>query len=407
MPRPAEFPESPEERLSILRAKRDLKMARSAHAYVRGSTERFYEWLDDVNTKLPEGPSVWICGDCHVGNLGPIARPDSAVVVELRDLDQASIGNPAFDLVRLALSLAMAARGSDLPGVTTARMTENLVAGYERAFEGEIPGEEIGELPPPIRFVMKRAAKRTWKQLSEDRLDGEHGRLPLGKTFWPLTESERRAVKKLVLGDDVRRLVTVLEDRAEDAELKLLDAAYWVKGCSSLGLFRAAALIEVLEPQKKGESKRSRALIDVKEAIETWAPKSQRANLPTHQGERVLTGAKKLAPALGNRMGAATVLKKPVFFRELMPQDLKVELDELTNDEGKQVATYLGLVVGRAHARQLDAGARREWLKTLASQRSKKLDAPSWLWTSVVELVGLHESAYLRHCRKYALESNS
>ena len=49
-------------------------MAQSAHAYVRGNTRNFYEWLEDgARGKLPVGPPVWICGDCHVGNLGPIA----------------------------------------------------------------------------------------------------------------------------------------------------------------------------------------------------------------------------------------------------------------------------------------------------------------------------------------------
>ena len=121
------------ERKRLLQARRDLKMARSAHAYVRGSTARFYEWLAVARGRQrAAGPPVWICGDCHVGNLGPIGHSEGAAVVELRDLDQTTIGNPAHDLVRLALSLAMAARSSDLPGVTTARMTEDLVAGYER-----------------------------------------------------------------------------------------------------------------------------------------------------------------------------------------------------------------------------------------------------------------------------------
>src|SRR6266481_5540067 len=57
---------------SFLRT-RNLKMARNAHAYVRGSTVKFYEWLEDGGRKLPPGPSVWICGDCHLGNLGPLA----------------------------------------------------------------------------------------------------------------------------------------------------------------------------------------------------------------------------------------------------------------------------------------------------------------------------------------------
>jgi uncharacterized protein (DUF2252 family) len=111
---------------------RKLKMARSAHAYVRGSTVNFYEWLEDRAGKVPVGPPIWICGDCHVGNLGK-----GRVAIQIRDLDQTVIGNPAHDLIRLGLSLASAARGSDLP-VTTARICHPiesafLAAEFERA----------------------------------------------------------------------------------------------------------------------------------------------------------------------------------------------------------------------------------------------------------------------------------
>jgi uncharacterized protein (DUF2252 family) len=33
----------------------------------------------------------------------------------------------------------------------------------------------------------------------------------------------------------------------------------------------------------------------------------------------------------------------------------------------------------------------------------KSVDAPSWLWNSVVDLVPLLEAAYLEDCRRYAL----
>src|ERR1700751_5584535 len=126
----------PADRASVLRLRRTLKMARSAHAYVRGSTVRFYEWLEQQKRgTLPEGPPVWICGDCHAGNLGPVAGVDGRVAIQIRDLDQTVIGNPAHDLIRLALSLATASRGSDLPGVTTARILEQIVEGYQAALQ--------------------------------------------------------------------------------------------------------------------------------------------------------------------------------------------------------------------------------------------------------------------------------
>jgi uncharacterized protein (DUF2252 family) len=86
------------DRMKLLVAKRNCRMAGSAHAYVRGSTTRFYEWLEaSSGLALPEGPQAWICGDCHVGNLGPVASTDGALAIQVRDLDQTVIGNPAHD----------------------------------------------------------------------------------------------------------------------------------------------------------------------------------------------------------------------------------------------------------------------------------------------------------------------
>jgi uncharacterized protein (DUF2252 family) len=48
--------------------------------------------------------------------MGPLADAKGRVDIQIRDLDQTVIGNPAHDLIRLGLSLASAARGSDLPG---------------------------------------------------------------------------------------------------------------------------------------------------------------------------------------------------------------------------------------------------------------------------------------------------
>jgi uncharacterized protein (DUF2252 family) len=69
-----------------------------------------------------------------------------------------------------------------------------------------------------------------------------------------------------------------------------------------------------------------------------------------------------------------------------------------------EVARYLAVIVGRAHARQMNLDQRNAWRADLARSHTAALDAPSWLWSSTVELLGLHEAAYLDHCRRYALE---
>ena len=392
------------ERQARLRQLRMLKMARSAHAYVRGSTEQFYAWIASAGgMELPSGPSVWICGDCHIGNLGPIGRVKGPAVIEIRDLDQAVIGNPAFDLVRLGLSLAMASRSSLLPGVTTARMTELLVAGYERAFEGEVPSEQPDALPSPIKLVMKRAIQRTHRLLLGERLGRGASRFRLGRRFWPLTIDERAAVEREVRSEAIRHLVTTLEKRGDDGQVSFIDAAYWVKGCSSLGLWRAAVLVELDDPTRKKSERRSLCLLDFKQATDAVAPIERTDAVPVEPAERVRQGARSIAPALGERMVATGLLGHSVFVRELLPQDLKVELDAISPQDGRAVARYLGLVVGRAHARQLDVEHRRHWLAEMRGYRTKNIEAPSWLWRAVVDLVGLHERGYLEHCRRFAL----
>jgi uncharacterized protein (DUF2252 family) len=397
-----EYP-SPNDRAKYLSAERNRKMAASAHAYVRGSTERFYQWLENSDRPdLPEGPEVWICGDCHVGNLGPIAAADGSLAIQIRDLDQTVLGNPAHDLIRLALSLAMAARGSDLPGVTTARMMERMIDGYEQAFAPETDhqaGDVHDDMPKTVRALMREAAGRSWKHLADERIEGVEPTIPLGKRFWPMAKEERLAITALFEQENSRKLLTALRSRSDDAPVKVLDAAYWRKGCSSLGLLRFAVLVAV--DTRKNER---HCLIDIKEAVVAAAPHSSSGDMPRDNAERVVTGARHLSPFLGGRMLAERLLGKPVFMRELLPQDLKLEIEQLSQVEALEMAEFLARVVGRAHARQLSHGDRKGWLAELQRNRSKSLDAPSWLWNSVVDLISAHEAAYLNHCRRYAMQ---
>ena len=391
-----------EERAALLDASRTLKMARSAHAYVRGNTVKFYEWLaaSPAAKRLPRGPELWICGDCHLGNLGPLSDGNGHVEMQIRDLDQTVIGNPAHDLIRLGLSLATAARGSDLPGVTTARMVEEMVDGYEHAL-ADRPGGEAGAEPAVVRTVKRRALGRKWRHLARERIGDEEPRIPLGKKFWKIETDERAALEELFADEATKRLILALDPHDGDRSLRLVDAAYWMKGCSSLGLLRYAAIIEISGAKDRADY----ALVDLKEATTSAAPAAAGAKMPKDSAERVVAGARALSPHLGERMIAAKMMDRSVFIRELAPQDLKLEVEQFSQAEAVKAARYLAYVVGKAHARQMDGSARAEWRRQLLDHRGAQIDAPSWLWQSVVDLSGTHESGYLEHCRRYALRA--
>ncbi|GDX37878.1 hypothetical protein LBMAG20_00930 [Methylocystaceae bacterium] len=393
----------PSEREAKLIQTRNLKMARSPHAYVRGNTVRFYEWLEQQKRgALPEGPSIWICGDCHVGNLGPVANSKGRIQVQIRDLDQTVIGNPAHDLIRLGLSLASAARGSELPGVTTAHMIESLVEGYEQAFEPDWNGEDDDDMPDSVRKVIRKSNRRTWKHLARERIADTSPVIPIGKRFWVLDEEERQGIHQLFADQNLKSLATTLWSRDDDASVNVVDAGYWMKGCSSLGLLRYAVLLAV---GKKGVDLEY-CLMDIKEAVTTAAPRYDNVKMPSTHGERIVEGSRYLSPYLGQRMRSGSLNDRSVFIRELMPQDLKMEVERLTQTEAIKTAKYLAMVVGRAHARQMSSESRKEWQADLQKTRSKSLDAPSWLWSSIVSLLMSHEGGYLEHCRRFALTAS-
>jgi uncharacterized protein (DUF2252 family) len=73
--------------------------------------------------------------------------------------------------------------------------------------------------------------------------------------------------------------------------VRVMDAAYWKKGCSSLGRLRLAVLVSI----DRGKAERH-CLMDVKEAIAPTAPRAPSAEIPGDNAERVIAGASNLSP---------------------------------------------------------------------------------------------------------------
>jgi uncharacterized protein (DUF2252 family) len=370
-------------------------MARSPLAFLRGSLSLFYDWLAQADP-LPSGPAVWVCGDCHVGNVGPVGDAAERVDLQLRDIDHAVIGNPAHDLARLATSLALAARERRLGGPRIVELVEAVTAGYAQGLSHPRGRAEAPKLPEALRYVMRKALARTWKQLARERIEPDSPILPLGRHFWPLSREEQVAMRRLLAQPAVHRLVMSLRSRSETSTLELLDAAYWVKGCSSLGRLRVCALVRL----RNGKKQPDHCLIDIKQALPARAPAAPDARMPQSPAQRVVEAARYLAPSLGQRMLPATLLGKDVVLRELMPQDLKLDLSSIEQREGPQVAHCLGNVLGRAHARQMTPADRQRWREQLLRGCASRGTLPAWLWSTTIGLMAAHEQAWLDHCRE-------
>ncbi|RMP10959.1 hypothetical protein ALQ30_200618 [Pseudomonas syringae pv. persicae] len=159
--------------------------------------------------------------------------------------------------------------------------------GYEQAFMNT--GDEEPDRPAHVKAGMRSAVQRTWKHLAEERFEGMRPTIPLGKHFWALSRAERDAIKTLCSTPDIHALVTSLKGRSPDDHVQLLDSAYWVKGCSSLGLLRYAVLMSVGD-----DDDQELCLLDIKEAVAAAAPRTARARMPRDNGKRVVEGARQL-----------------------------------------------------------------------------------------------------------------
>jgi len=192
--------------------------------------------------------------------------------------------------------------------VTTARILEQVIEGYQAALRRH--ADAIDEAPKSIQFVMKQSIARSWKHLANERLENTKPTIPLGSRFWALSKSERATIEELFRTPTLCHLATSLRSRDDDAPVEFTDAAYWMKGCSSLGLLRFAVLLTVGSGKK-----RDMALMDVKEAVTAAAPRYAKHKMPRDQVERVVEGAMHLSPHLGKRMVAGKIAGKSVFIR--------------------------------------------------------------------------------------------
>jgi uncharacterized protein (DUF2252 family) len=92
---------------------------------------------------------------------------------------------------------------------------------------------------------------------------------------------------------------------------------------------RFAVLIGLSKKRKK----KGLCLLDVKEAAQAAAPRYPDVQMPRDNAHRVVEGARKLSPYLGQRMLPWRFPDSAVVLRELLPQDLKLEMDQLTREE--------------------------------------------------------------------------
>jgi hypothetical protein len=48
-----------------------------------------------------------------------------------------------------------------------------------------------------VQRVLKRALKRRWHHLAEERIEDVSPEIPMGKRFWPVTGAEKKEIQRI------------------------------------------------------------------------------------------------------------------------------------------------------------------------------------------------------------------
>ena len=86
------------------------RMSESPFAFFRGSAAIM---AADLASTPDTGLWTQICGDAHLMNFGTYASPDRALVFDVNDFDETTVGPWEWDVKRLGASIAVAARHNE------------------------------------------------------------------------------------------------------------------------------------------------------------------------------------------------------------------------------------------------------------------------------------------------------
>ncbi|MGA3121159.1 MAG: DUF2252 family protein [Polyangiaceae bacterium] len=377
-------------RFPHLLAQKSARMTASPLGLLRGSAPLFYELLGR-DPWLREGPrgKGWVVGDAHVENFGayragalskretPRSHAKEPIVFDLNDFDDAMVAPWRLDVLRLATSVVLGARGFGFNGIRTLELCHVLIDAYvDAAFDRRRPGSA----PHVVTALIDQIRTRSRKSFLDARTEVVRGqrRFIRGARFEELTRKLRAKCER-AFGQYAKGLAKAA--RMTPESLEVIDAAFRVAGTGSLGCLRVAVLVRGRGDVDGGW------IFDMKSQGEPSG-----ANLATaadlQPAERVRTATVECLSHPPRMMGTTCIGRRSILVRRLAPQEDKLDLARLDTNDLESLIAHLGALLGHAHSR---GAARRPEAPWSDGERAG-------LVRRAIALAGIHEALYLAYC---------
>ncbi len=362
-----------------LLAHKTARTGASPLAFLRGSAGLYAKHLAPAMLGDEPAGEGWIVGDLHLENFGAWRDEHDAVVFDLNDFDEATVGPWRYDLVRVVASIALLANERGLAGDGTVRLAFAFLHAWRAMCSGATRA-----LPPceAVERLVARVGRRTRKDLLDGRTELAKGRRRFvrGPRYRDLDASLDEAVRAAFTRYAVAR-------GELDAGCVVDDVAFRIAGNGSVGALRVAVLVRAS---------------DEHDAHRIYDLKSQGAPLTGEASAgaaRVVEAMKRCLPAMPRATGTLDLDGRSMLVRRLAPQEDKLDLAKVSDDDLDGLCAHLGALAGRAH-RRAAAGRVTAW-------RDDDLDAVFDLALEVGAHLGAAWAAYRWHLARDASDATT
>lgn len=346
------------------------RMSADPFAFYRGTAAIQAADLADVPTT---GAEVVICGDAHLSNFGMYRSPENAMVFDINDFDESTVGPWEWDVKRLLASVVLAGRSLGLPADRVHETAEATADAYRNWMLHAL------ELPILQRYFTPTA------------VDSPSGRALLSAETVKLIDrvtkesrkrtSERVARKTLETAEDgslrfidrppiLRRAEPELQDLALDAfeqyrrtlppnvalltsQLRIEDVARRVVGVGSVGTrcfliaLRDAVGDVILLQLKEAQT----SVVEQFGGIAPLPGYLDLSLLPEEQGYRVVACQRILQAVSDPFLGFLRVEGFAFYMRLFRNRNASFEIATMNPTQFFDYARICGAVLARAHAR--------------------------------------------------------
>ncbi|MCU0976958.1 MAG: DUF2252 domain-containing protein [Steroidobacteraceae bacterium] len=340
------------------------RMLRSPFTFLRGSAGLM---ASDLARTPSTGLRVQACGDCHLMNFGLFATPERNLIFDINDFDETLPAPWEWDVKRLAVSFAVAARDNGHTDAQARAAAIGCVRSYrehlrdyskrspldvwydrldEKALIEAAPDAEALERRKSYAAKARtRVAEYLFPKISEE-VGGRRRLVDQLPTLFHVQEEDAIELVRLALVEYRRSLpdpVRVMFDR-----YRLEDFAVKVVGIGSVGTRCFVGLF--FSPENHP------LLLQFKEArhsvLEPFAGKSSYDN----QGQRVVCGQRLMQSSSDILLGwTRSIRGRDFFIRQLRDMKLSLPVEGASPVQLKRYADYCGWTLARAHAKSGDA----------------------------------------------------